>query len=489
MRPAVLASALALLLEACSGGPERPLRLVFAAPPETLDPQRHTEDFTRAVLAHFYEGLVELDANFTPRPRLAVDWTNPSETCWRLRLRPGVRFHDGSAFGAEDVRHTLERARRIPGSGVEADLRAISEVRVVDDLTVELVTDRPRPLLLVRLAATSVLPRSTPDAEIVRPIGTGPWRFRPDASAADRGRVAGERFEGYWGARPSFGSFVIEALPGEPERARAAQQADLVTPYPEGVLPVGARFRVLRSPTVTVSFLACRIGPLPGGPSPFADIRVRRALAAALDRDAVARVAQGEPAPQLVVAGVHGYDSARTTAARDLELARRLLREAGFPAGLETRLGTSPRGREVGAEIARQAAEAGFRLEISPRPWPELLAGMRSGELPLSLASWTASSGDASSVLEPLLASPGRGGSENTTGYASAALDRALEQASVEMRPQQRGALLVEAMGVALDDLPLIPLFSPSWTYALRRGLLFEPRPDLAVSAERIRAE
>jgi peptide/nickel transport system substrate-binding protein len=143
----------------------------------------------------------------------------------------------------------------------------------------------------------------------------------------------------------------------------------------------------------------------------------------------------------------------------------------------------------VGAEIAQQAAEAGFRLEVSPRPWPELLAGMRTGELPLALASWTAGSGDASSVLEPLLASPGRGGSENTTGYSSPALDRALEQAAVEMRPQQRGALLVEAMDVALDDLPLIPLFSPSWTYALRRGLLFEPRPDLAVSAERIRAE
>ena len=111
---------------------------------------------------------------------------------------------------------------------------------------------------------------------------------------------------------------------------------------------------------------------------------------------------------------------------------------------------------------------------------------MRAAEAPLALASWTTSTGDASSLADPVLHSPGGEsgfGAENTTGYADAEVDAMILRAATEMRSEIRGRLLVGLMRRALEDLPLIPLYSPGWTYGMREGLTFTPRLDLAVFA------
>lgn len=472
--------------------PERPLRLVFSQPPETLDPQRHQEDLTRAVLANFYEGLVDLDRNLQVRPRLALDWTTPSETVWRFRLRGGVVFHDGSPFGPEDVARTVERARTLPGSKAEADIRSIVSVRAVGAHTVELVTDRPRPLLLYRLAGTPILPRTTGDAPIERPVGTGPYRF-----AGTAGRISGARFDAYWGPRPAFASFTLDAVAGEAERRDAAATADVVYPFPREVPnAAAARFRVVTHPTVTSTFLVCRIAALKGGAaSPFADARVRRALSLAVDREALvlnALAGGATPSWQLAPPGVFGYVPDLPRTARDPAAGRRLLREAGFPKGLASSLWVSPRGEPSGREIARQAAAAGLALTVVVKPWRELFLAMASGEAPLALASWTLASGDASGLFGPVLHAKGGEagfGEENTSGYANRALDAAVEEAAVTLETTRRGVLLAEMTRLALEELPLVPLYVPTEAYGVRAGLRFSPRLDMGVFASEIAPE
>jgi len=468
--------------------------MVLASTPVTLDPQLHSEDLTRMVLANFYESLVSLDRNLHVRPLLAVEWTNPSQTIWRFRLREGVLFHDGSPFGPEDVRRTIERARGLKGSTAAPDIRSIAEVRIVGRSIVELVTDRPRPLLLTQLANTPILPRSTPDPTITRPIGTGPYRFV--SASRNLAVVSGTRFDAYWGKRPCFPSFRLEIMNDEVQRVRAIREgADIVTPVPAGLgVQQGASaslpFRLILHPTVTATFLVCRISPLSGGrASPFHDIRVRQALDRSIDRAALARgklPAEEVPSWQLVVRGINGHAAGVSAAPPDLDSARSLLKEAGYGKGLVTALLVSQRGESIGRELARQVAVAGIKLEVQPLEWNEMYRRMKAGEAPLVMASWTTSSGDASSLLEPVLHSP-RGpsgfGVENTSGYSNPVVDAAIAQASQEMDYSARSRLLQSAMRQAMQDLPLIPLYSPLWCYAVRRDLHFQPRLDLAVTA------
>ncbi|KAA0256631.1 hypothetical protein FBQ97_07835 [Acidobacteria bacterium ACD] len=468
-----------------------PLRLLLPGPPETLDPQRHHEDVTRGLLRSYYEGLVELDAELNLRPRLASDWSNPSETLWRFRLQEGVVFHDGSPFGAEDVARTLERAR-LPESKVDAVVRAIREVRVVDAATVELVTDRPRPLLLARLAQTPILPRGTPDAEVTVPVGTGPYRWN-GRGEGPTSVATGTRFERYWGPRPDFEAFEAHASTDEAAVRRAASGfADVVSPFPRELreaLPPGG-LKTVSHPTVTVSFLVCRVGPLATGrPSPVGDARVRRAVDLAIDRGALVREAlEGEavPASQLVVPGVFGFEPALRTRLRDVAGARRLLAEAGLPSGLTLPIVVSPRGAAVAAVLSRQLAEAGLRLAVEPLDWTERYRRMRDAEAPLVLATWTTATGDASGLFEPLLHSSGGPegfGSENTTGWSDPEADRWIREAASETDPAARADLLRAVMRRALRELPLVPLYSPQWTYGVRDGIGFTPRLDFSVAA------
>lgn len=505
-RPRTAAVTLALLSvfgpscrESPAPSPER-IRLVFAVAPETLDPQRHQEDVTRSVLANFYEGLVDFDGELSVYPRLAVAWSNPDERRWRFRLRRGVTFHDGTPFGPEDVVRTFVRARTAVGSRSDADVRAVVLARAVDGETVELVTDRPRPLLLVKLAQTAILPRSVGDAEIVHPVGTGPYRFEPSRRRGDRTVVRGTRWERYWGPQPHFKGFTAESVPDEAGLARAAREgAAVVSPLPPDAFRQGlgptAPFRSVRNPTLTVSFLVCRLRPLPDGrPSPFHDVRVRRALDLALDRERLVEAGlqgEGRPVWQLAVRGVHGFAEDLPPRAADPAAARHLLAEAGFPSGLASSLTVSGRGAQVGEEIARQLLAAGFRLTVEPVGWPEILHRMVDGRAPLALASWTHGTGDASGLFEPLLHGPGGPegfGAENTTGYADQEVDAAIEQAAREMDPTVRAGLLSRVMRKALADLPLVPLYGIDWTYGIRRDLAFKPRLDLTVVAAEVRS-
>lgn len=461
----------------------------MAGEPDTLDPQRHQEDLTRMVLANFYEGLADFDANLQIRPRLALSWANPDELTWRFRLRPGVFFHDGTPFGAQDVKRTLERARSLKDSKADLAIRSLAAVRVIDNLDVEIRTDRPRPLLLANLAMTPILPRSVTDAEITRPVGTGPFVFMPRSA---KGVVRGTRFERYWGSRPAFPAFVIESLPSDADRSKAAfADADVVTPLPsEKRTPL----RVLRHATATVTFLLCDVAPGAAGPSPFRDPRVRRAMSLALDRPALIERGlggEGLPAWQLVTRGVLGYHPELPVKEPDLTAARALLADAGYPRGFRSSFLVSTRGAAVGVEIARELRQVGIVLDAEPLGWTEIYARMAKRKAPLVLASWTATTGDSSNFFEMVLHTKGSGGlgGENTTGFSDAAIDREIERASEEMRPELRSGLMTTIMKRALEEGPLIPLYSPTWTYGVRPGLSFSPRLDMAVRAADVSPE
>ena len=182
----ILAGAAALLLALASVVHAQPVQITIALPAEatTMDPGRSTQVLTVNYFVNLYDTLTRWDTALKLQPGLATSWKSVNDTTWEFTLRQGVKFHDGSPLTAEDVKATLER-NLVPGKTVVvAGFATIQAVEIVNPTTVRIVTKKPDPLLLVRMAqmGSQILPaRLTTDDGVKqlarRPVGTGAYRF------------------------------------------------------------------------------------------------------------------------------------------------------------------------------------------------------------------------------------------------------------------------------------------------------------------------
>lgn len=486
-RPAALPALLvALVALSCRGrAPKDEIVLAQVTSVVSLDPHLHDEEATHSTLSHFYSSLVNFGPELDIVPELAVSWDNPSDTLWRFHLRSGVVFHDGRPMEAADVVASLRRALDMKESQVRYYLEAVEDVRATDASTVEIATRHPSAALLNKLVFVAIVPRDTPKAPITAPVGTGPYRFvsgRPGES------VKGERFDRFWGPRPAFRQVTMLPLPDSRARAEAVPKglADVVSRFPEPFWdPAKAErgMRLLSREGIGVTMLG--FSHRPG--SPFADRRVRQAFAAAIDRKAlIARGGQGLgiPVEEIVAPGVFGY-SGHTSAERPrVDEARRLLAQAGHPAGLDVPLLLQDTLETVGEELTRQLAPAGIRVRSTTLPRNAFYDRWHRGEELLVLVAWAATTGDASGALDALVHSRKDGyGSFNLFGYENPELDRTIERANETLNPYQRKELLTAALDEVREDVVFLPLMARFNLYAVRDGIDWSPRRDRRVRA------
>jgi len=345
--------------------------------PTGLDPTVTASSATAQVLfPAVYEGLVRLEADNRIEPSLAQSWEVSADgRVYRFRLRPGVRFHDGAPLESGAVRFSLERAvAQGAPNPLRSDLAVIDHVDTPDPLTVVVTLTAPCSrflALLGRGAAAIVSPGSAAD-DAVRPVGTGPFRF----VEWQRGKaIILERTPDYWG-EPARIERVVYRFIADPSAALAALNAgDLdafdAFPAPESIAALSAdpRFVVHAGLSQGKAIMA-----LNNARPPFDDLRVRRALAHAVDRRALvdgAMFGYGQPIgshfpPQdpdyLDLTGLYPHDPAR---------ARALLAEAGHAQGLRLSLSLPPLpyARRSGEIIAAQLAEVGVEVDLVPMEW------------------------------------------------------------------------------------------------------------------------
>lgn len=179
-----------------------------------VDPNMHVNTPERNVLSHVYDFLVRLDADMQIRPALAERWEDAGDdVTWTFHLRKGVTYHDGSTFGAADVKYTLDRILNSDNASPQKfRISAINQVNVIDEHTVQLVTAAPFPTLLYELAQVEIVPEgaAAAGAKIEKPVGTGPFKFvewrRDD-------RLILEVNKEYWGQVPSYERIVFRFIP------------------------------------------------------------------------------------------------------------------------------------------------------------------------------------------------------------------------------------------------------------------------------------
>ena len=355
-----------LLLATCAGGcSERDAgerqQLIVAAPGDGYGLGGDAELGLYPINANIYEPLVRLSASYRPEPLLATRWEFRPPNTWRFHLRRGVRFHDGSQLTAEAVRWTLERmALRRPGAtGITP-----GSTRVVDDSTVDVTpvfANRRLPEQLVHPVYGVMSPGSDPARH---PVGTGPFRF-VDYRPSQHITVA--RFDAYWGARALLPGITFRFVPDPATRVLAlrAGEVDVVAEFPREVRDR----RVVRSAVSGYEALYVTIHGRP----PYdlgRDRAVRRAIAAAVDRERIARevwFGAADPTPTVVPAAALGAFASRIRGTdHDPAAARAILDSAGWRVG-------SDGVRARGGRRLELALVVGFPNPQIHRPMPELV--------------------------------------------------------------------------------------------------------------------
>lgn len=471
-----LAACFAVCCDRPAASPGRPLRIALNSGPFTLDPHAG-ELLTLSVLRNLYDSLTTFDAGNRVGPSLAESWENPDELTWIFHLRRGVSFHDGREFTARDVLFSFDRARQAAASEIGTYLVAIASVRARGPHTVEIVTRRPDPILLNKIAFVLIVPAGSPRV-IVRPVGTGPYRLVVHEPGK---RLVLRAFERYWGGTPPPEQ-VVEFLPvaDHDSRVKGLLDGDLDI-VAEPRFSDLARIRAARGCRIArqarslgVTYLVVR-----GDRKPLDDLRTRRALSLALDRGALVRQAlhgEGVPLGQMVNDNVFGFAPDIPPPGAAPETARALLAAAGHAGGLDLELQVRPGVRPEAEALAQQLLNVGIRVRVVERPLEEF-----SDDADLSFASWFCLSGDASDFFDALAhSSAPRGGygTANFTHYQNRALDALIEDSEATLDLLARRAHLEHAMHVLMSDGVFIPLYSTPLVYGIRDTIDWSPRGD-----------
>jgi peptide/nickel transport system substrate-binding protein len=510
LRAACVAASLVLPLVSQAQTAQQALRVGFGATVTALDPHYHNLTTNNMIATHVFDPLILQDEKQRLRPGLALSWKTIDETTWEFKLRPGVKFHDGSDFTAEDVIATIKRAPAVPNSPSSFRLyvAGIKEAIAVDPLTVRFVTGTPYPLLPNDLSAVLIVSKAALEATTAdfnsgkAAIGTGPFKFREYVSGD---HITFDRNDTYWGAKPEWSSVNFRIITNSAARVAALKAGDVdlidnVPPADIAQLKNDPRLAVSSAVSNRLIFLGTDYTHKPSSPfvtnkdgkplenDPLLDVRVRRAISLAINRQAIVdRVLEGQavPAGQLLPDGFFGTSPKLPPSKQDLETAKKLLAEAGYPNGFQlTLLGPNDRyinDDEVLQAVAQSISRIGITSVVDAQPWTTFVQKAAKGEFGLHLAGWGAATGEVSSPLRALVATYDTVksmGTSNRGRYSNPTLDKLIDDAVVTVDFQKREALLQQASEAAIGDFGVIPLHFEVSAWAFRKGLTYVGRAD-----------
>jgi peptide/nickel transport system substrate-binding protein len=393
-----LTLAAALSLAAGLASAQTGITLGMQLEPPNLDPTAGAAAaIDEVVYANVFEGLTRYNPDGTVAPALAESWEISEDgTVYTFRLRSGVKFHDGTDFTADDVKFSLDRARAADSTNAQKALFAgIADVAVVDPATVQVTLAAPNGGFLTNLAwGDAVIVAEESVATLATaPVGTGPFRF---ARWVQGDRVEIERNADYWGEAPALEKATFKFI-ADPTAAFAAMMAGDVDafpvfPAPENLAQFDAdpRFEVIVGSTEGETILAMNHG-VPA----LADIRVRQAIAHAINRQEIidgAMFGFGTPIGTHFAPHHPDYVDLTGLSAHDPEKAKALLAEAGFAEGLTLTLKLPPPtyARRGGEIIAAQLRAVGIETQIENLEWAQWLEQVfRGKDFDLTIVSHT----------------------------------------------------------------------------------------------------
>ncbi len=474
----------ATAMQACrpAAGPSTSLVVGQGADPAGLHPLLQTGLVEASVYGNLFDPLIALDTDGRVQPGLAEAWEARDDRTWAFRLRARVTFHNGEPFDSRSVRFTVEQVLDpATASPIRAQLDAIERVETPDPRTAVVVTKRPFAPLLAELTQLMMLPAShTGQGDSgVRPVGTGPFRF---AEWVRDDRLVLEATAGHWRGAPAVNRLEFRPLPDTATRMAAvrAGQVHLATNVPVDQAATLERegLRVAGRPGVQTLYVR-----LHARKPPLDDLRVRQAIAHAVDVDRLIATVYGGRARRVngpYPPEVFAYDEAAPLPTHDPERARTLLRAAGVGPGtplvLETPRGRYPKDDQVAQVIQADLAEVGLAVQISVLEWAAYLEKVQAGRGEhLFLLAGTNRTFDPHFTIVRLYTTTSAFGKAY---YGNPAIDPLAVEAAATRDPDRRRALYRQILGILRADVPALLIAQLDDLYALRPQLTWHPRAD-----------
>ena len=469
-------------------GAPKVLRMGVSADPRDLDPQSFGESVSSSIILHIHNTLFELDKNFTPVPALAESaQVSADGLTWTIKLKKGIKFHDGTPFTAGAVKAVVDRtlSDKPPVRSAMIGRNDLASARVVDDYTAEIKTKKPLGPFLYMLAGPAWAINSPAafkkygDQATKHPVGTGPYRFvewKPNE------QIVLERNPDYWGPKPYYDQLIYRIIPEAGTRVALLEtgEVDLAVNIPPTELPRLEQNAKLTAQAVKLNRIMyiginCQLPYL-------SDKRVRQAFNYAVDKRAIIKgIVRGlgeeavSPIPRLnggfAEAGKYAYDPAK---------AKQLLAEAGVSRDFKVSLWI-PQGRyfqgeaigqavanylrEVGINVGDQVLEYGTYNTVSRKPFGE-------SQVQMYLLGWSSDNLDADIALTPVFHSsqwPPTG--PNRGFYKNPQVDQLLDTARATTDAKRRNDLYAQAQKIIWDDAPWIFLLDMQNPIAYRKGI------------------
>jgi peptide/nickel transport system substrate-binding protein len=501
-----LVLALLLLLAPAAGA--KLLRHASQVDPGTMDPHAIATLYNNRVLSQIYETLVGRDESFKPEGRLALSWTPlDGGKGWRFKLRPNVKFHDGAPFTADDVVFNVKRGLDAL-SAFKSALPNVTGAKKVDDLTVDIFTSQPTPVLPLSLTNFRIMSKAWCEKhKVERPQdfkakeetyaarhtnGTGPYtlkRWDTDVTAVLLAHP------GYWGKRGNVTEvhYLVVATAATRLAGLVSGEIDIVTdPAVQDIVRLrnqpGIKVgEVTSTGSQFMGFQQARaeLGNGTKG-NPYKDPRVRQAIRAAIDITTLqSKVMRGTASvgKSIYTSAVDGFDARfKGAPAYEPERAKQLLKEAGYPNGFTTDLECSAQQPTdaICQAISGMLSRVGIKANYRPLPFNVLLPKLLQGDTMMYVIGWTTATAEPEGVLVPITHTRNATGvgEYNFGGYSNAQADAAIDRGRVEFDAAKRNAHFTEAMAAIDADAGFIPLVYRNIGWAMRQNVRALIRPN-----------
>jgi peptide/nickel transport system substrate-binding protein len=487
-----LAAAAALVAISCgTAAAQTTLRIGLAEDPDILDPSLARTYVGRIVFASICDKLFDVDANLKVVPQLALSQeTSEDGKVVTIKLRGGVKFHDGEAFDAEAAKFSLERHLNMQGSFRKPELAAIDHVDVVDPLTIKLVLKSPFSPLIAQLtdrAGMMVSPKAAKEAGDrfgLKPVCAGPYKF---VERVQQDRIVVEKFADYWN-KDNVHIDRITYLPIVDATVRLASLKSGGLDLIERLLATDikavrddSKLKLFATPDLSYMGITMNIGNGEKAKNPLGqNAKVRQALELSLDRDAINQVVfNGEfvPGNQWVSPLNTYYQKSLPMPKRDVAKAKALIKEAGVtpPIAIDFMVPQGAELKAVAEVVQAMAAEAGFDMKIRVTEFATSLKQSEQGEFQAFLINWSGRTDpDGNIYIFEKTKAP-----QNVGGYSNPEVDKALDEARLSSDPEKRKAIYEKAAKILLDEGSILYLYHRKVLIAQTTRLEgFVPVPD-----------
>ncbi|SFN49300.1 peptide/nickel transport system substrate-binding protein [Roseovarius lutimaris] len=475
------------------------LRIGLQEDPDVLDPDQSRTFVGRIVYASLCDKLVDITPNLEIVPQLATGW-NWSDDGLELTmtLRDGVTFHDGTPFNAEAVVANIDRSQNMPESRRKSEVKSITATEAVDDLTVKFTLGAPDATLIAQFADRAgmmVSPTAATAAGVdfgLNPVCSGPFAFK---ERIQQDRIVLEKFNAYWNADAiNFDSVVFQPIPDTTVRLANLRAGDLdmlerLAATDVTSAKADASLQLEQATSLGYQGITINVGNGERAANPLGEnAALRRALSLAVDREVINQVvfegafaAGNQPFPPTSP----WYNDAYPVPARDVEAAKALLAEAGYPDGvaIEVQVANNPVQTQVMQVVQAMAAEAGIKIDLAATEFATLLADQSAGVYTASQIGWSGRVDPDGNIHQFMTTS----GGINDSKYSNPEVDRLLDAARSANDTTERKSNYDAAIAILQQDVPIVYLYHPVWIWALSDRMQgFTPYPDGMIRLENV---